>query len=384
MKKIFYLFAIILLNISCSAKDIEVIVENTTSANRSPEIVEIPISAIEAKLKLKDGLAYAVKNNAGETIASQITADGKLIFLVQMEANSSQKFKITEDVAKTFDTKTFGRYVPERKEDFAWENDRVAFRIYGNELVATDGPSNGIDIWYKRTNNMVIDKWYKNDLDKTASYHEDHGEGLDDYKVGRSLGAGAMAPFVNDTLILNSNYISYQVIDNGPLRTTFKLVYNDLNVNGTILKESRTFSIDAGSQFSKIIQTYEGLTAPMDVAAGFSIHGASASTIVSPNNDYLIESEPNSDKASGVYVAVIFPDKFSKSVINSYVTENETTKKQTPYSHSLAVTQYQPNKPVVYYTGYGWDKFGFASVKDFENYSKQFVEQLAKPLKVKY
>ena len=25
----------------------------------------------------------------------------------------------------------FGRFVPEREDDFAWENDKVAFRVYG-------------------------------------------------------------------------------------------------------------------------------------------------------------------------------------------------------------------------------------------------------------
>ena len=49
---------------------------------------------------------------------------------------------------------------------------------------------------------LIIDKWYKNDLAGKASYHADHGEGQDDYKVGQSLGADAMAPYVNDKLWL--------------------------------------------------------------------------------------------------------------------------------------------------------------------------------------
>ena len=71
----------------------------------------------------------------------------------------------------------------------------MAFRIYGQALVPIDGPSNGIDLWYKRTSDLIIDKWYANDLAGIASYHNDNGEGLDDYKVGRTLGAGAMAPY---------------------------------------------------------------------------------------------------------------------------------------------------------------------------------------------
>ena len=30
-------------------------------------------------------------------------------------------------------------YVPERKDDFAWENDKIAFRAYGKALRKTKG-----------------------------------------------------------------------------------------------------------------------------------------------------------------------------------------------------------------------------------------------------
>jgi hypothetical protein len=47
-----------------------------------------------------------------------------------------------------------------------------------------------MDFWAKKTESLIIDKWYKDDLAGVASYHEDHGEGLDFYKVGRTLGLG--------------------------------------------------------------------------------------------------------------------------------------------------------------------------------------------------
>ena len=42
--------------------------------------------------------------------------------------------------------KVFGRHVPERKDDFAWENDRIAFRMYGPALEADGEISSGIDV----------------------------------------------------------------------------------------------------------------------------------------------------------------------------------------------------------------------------------------------
>jgi len=40
-----------------------------------------------------------------------------------------------------------GRLVPERKDDFTWENNRSAFRLYGPALKATGEISNGMDFW---------------------------------------------------------------------------------------------------------------------------------------------------------------------------------------------------------------------------------------------
>ena len=42
------------------------------------------------------------------------------------------------------ETVTYARFVPERSDDFAFENDKVAFRIYGPAL-KNSGVNNGID-----------------------------------------------------------------------------------------------------------------------------------------------------------------------------------------------------------------------------------------------
>ena len=75
--------------------------------------------------------------------------------------------------------KTFCRFVPERMDDFAWESDRIAHRMYGPALITGEGTiSSGVDVWVKSTRNMIINKWYK-----SGEYHADHGEGLDGYSV---------------------------------------------------------------------------------------------------------------------------------------------------------------------------------------------------------
>ena len=51
--------------------------------------------------------------------------------------------------------KVFGRFVPERKDDFAWENEYAAFRMYGPAL-KPENPSNGVDLWLKTSPELVV------------------------------------------------------------------------------------------------------------------------------------------------------------------------------------------------------------------------------------
>ncbi|SHE86947.1 DUF4861 family protein [Dysgonomonas macrotermitis] len=385
MKRIFYFLFAGLLGFSCSnqTKDLQVTVENPSDFDRTEELVEVLVESITAKVKLADSTqTYIVKNSKGEIVPTQITYDGKLVFQSGVKAKESAVFTITTGAKEEYKAKTYGRLVTERKDDFAWENDRVAFRIYGPALLPIDGPSNGLDIWYKRTNDLKIDQWYKDDIAGVASYHDDHGEGLDDYKVGRSLGAGAMAPFVNGKLVLNENFASAEVLENGPLRTTFKLSYKDIDIDGKTYKESRTFSIDAGSQLSKVVQEY-GVSDAIDVAAGFSKREKNDTIIVSPEKDYLIYREP-SEKAGNVFLGLVFPNGIDSTTIDTYDVVNPVNNTKGTFTHVLAITKYQPNTPITYYTGYGWTKFGFETEAAFQTYLNNFSKGLKQPLIVKF
>ena len=383
MKNIFcFLFSTIIFVSCTSNKEMKVIVRNHSSFDRSKELVEIPVEKITEKIKLDNEQVFVVKNAKREIIPSQVTFDGKLIFQSGIN-NSYSEYFITAGDIKEFENITFGRFIVERKDDFAWENDRVAFRIYGPALIAIDGPSNGIDIWYKRTNELIIDKWYKNDIEGIASYHEDHGEGMDDYKVGRSLGAGGMAPFVNDSLWLNENFVNQEILENGPLRTTVKFDYKNMDVDGGLFTETRTISIDAGSQLSKIIQEY-GTSNPIKVAAGIPLREDSPQIVFSLENGYVIYTEHNK-KGGDIFVSMVFPQGINSIEKNSYTYYNPIKQnKPEIHTHILGITIYQPNTPITYYTGYGWSKFGFETLADFQEYIENFCERFKQPLIVEY
>jgi len=387
MKKVILFVAIVGWLVSC-AQDamIRIKISNPNDYDRIGEIVEIPVSDLAARISLGEGQTYVVKNSAGEIVASQLTYDGKLIFQTDVKANEKVAYTVLAGEPQTFAPKTYGRFITERKDDFAWENDRVAFRIYGPALIPVDGPSNGLDLWYKRTSNLIIDKWYKDDLAGVQSYHQDHGEGLDDYKVGRTLGGGMMAPYADGKLWLNENFVSQEVLENGPLRTTFVLTYKDILVDGKTFSESRTFSIDAGSQLTKVTQAY-GTTEAIPVAAGIvKREGIDAiiKTETKSGMATIIYAEPESETVDKVYIGMVFPQGISGVTKDTYTVAHAITGKEETYSHLLALTTYQPGEPVIYYTGYGWSKYGFPVLDDFKEYIEQFAKSLESPLVVAY
>ncbi len=353
---------------ACTSNKVNIIVSNPTDINRSYEMVEISLETIDKQIHLHPGESYMVKKQNLGIIPSQVTFDKKLIFQAGLKEKESASFSIEKGKEQSFKPMVYGRLISERKDDFAWENDRVAFRVYGQALIPTDGPSNGIDLWYKRTGELIIDKWYRQDLAGAASYHDDHGEGLDDYKVGRTLGGGAMAPYIDGKLWLNENFVSHEILENGPLRLTFKLTYKDMEINGDRFSESRTFSLDAGSQLTKIQQEY-GIRQPMPVAAGIVKRENNDSVIFFPEKNYLIYTE-SSPKAGDVFLALVFPES-----MKNFAGEI--------HNHLLVIETYQPGQPQTYYTGYGWTKFGFPKATDFEKYAEDFTICLKQPLIVK-
>src|SRR5690606_37979124 len=81
-----------------------------------------------------------------------------------------------------------------RGSDLAWENDRVAFRLFGPAV--RDKVGSGVDIWAKRVDYPILDKWYTLN-ENGQSYHTDRGGGCDFYDMGGLRGWGAIAVWAN-------------------------------------------------------------------------------------------------------------------------------------------------------------------------------------------
>ncbi|MBR6605032.1 MAG: glycoside hydrolase family 88 protein, partial [Prevotella sp.] len=253
-------------------KAFTVSVRNDSESFRQ-EVVEIDANAVYAKLGISGGRQFQVINAVGQEVAYQITYDGKVLIDAAVRPCGVAQFTIQKGTPKAFKNTCYGRMYPERVDDIAWENDRTAYRCYGPALQRNNEKAYGVDVWLKNTPELVVENRYHiehgakqriaelkqtnpaaaDSLNKLTSYHYDLGNGLDCYKVGPTLGCGTPALMNGDNIIFPYCYKDYEILDNGPLRFTVKLVYNPATIKGDAnVVENRILSLDKGSNFNKM------------------------------------------------------------------------------------------------------------------------------------
>ncbi len=376
VRLLFFLLTALLFGCSTSNKGLTLHISNPGTTDRENEMVEVAWHDVKQHLSLTENQAIVVTSNAGEQIPYQLVTNGSdsvetLIFPVTLAAGAAETYRIATGVPEAFQPLVYGRMVPERKDDFTWENNRTAFRVYGPALKATGEISNGMDFWAKKTDSLIIDKWYKNDLSGVASYHKDHGEGLDFYKVGRTLGLGMTAPVNNDTLCLGHNFVTAEILDNGPLRITFKLSYEPYMAGGQQITETRVISLDAYSLFNKVTNIFETDTTTLTVATGIVMpeenpEANAASTTFGDNTGIIAYETPANDVNGTIYTAAIHPDGFGIIKVSN--------------GHFLGLNSYQPGNQYSYYAGGGWSKAGFDSFNEWTSFLKEAKANIDNPL----
>lgn len=114
------------------------------------------------------------------------------------------------------------RHVPERLDDIAWENDRIAFRMYGPELWkdVKKRCGSGVDVRVKKVRYPIINKWYKR-----KNYHKDEGEGADFYKVGPTRGCGGLGIWRDGKLYVSGHWATHRIITGGGNKLEFELTF---------------------------------------------------------------------------------------------------------------------------------------------------------------
>ncbi|MFC4391026.1 DUF4861 family protein [Flavobacterium quisquiliarum] len=321
------------------------------------EIVTVKRNQIEKVLKNNSEKNVRVKLKGTEKFLTtqwiDYDNDGKadeLLFQAEVKAKSVSDFVVVIDTVKEPQSKAvaYSRFVPERIDDYAWENNRVAFRAYGPvaQQLVEEGKeggtlSSGIDLWLKKVDYSIIDDWYAKNEKEAGYYHIDHGEGYDPYHVGASRGTGGAGVWVNDSLQVGKNYINYKTIAKGPLRTIFELDYAPWSQYQ--IKETKRISLDLGSNFSKFDIILKAKEQFPNYTIGITLHDKKGEININKTKGWFRHWEPIDKTFLGEGI-VLNPELVTQAFAN-----NSTIPDQ---SNLLIVTN--PSKKITFYAGFVW------------------------------
>lgn len=374
------------INSSSLKAQISVQVKNNLNFERN-EVVAVPVSKLRSFLNKNKEEEIRIKNSKGQLITIQwIDNDGdenndELLFMAHIAGKSSEKYTITADGKSSVPENkvtTYSRLVPERVDDYAWENEKIAFRMYGPKgqkeaLAGVKGStlSSGVDIWLKRTEQPVINKWYKGYLTDPMYYHKDsRGEGYDPYHVGDSRGTGGIGIWKDGKLQVSQNFVTSKTIAEGPLRTVFELTYNPWSDFG--VKETKRISLDLGSNFSKFESTFEAEKKVPNYTIGITLHKNEGEAKLNDKEGYYLHWEKIDDAFVGEGI-VVNPETIEKSM---------AFKSETPDQSNLLVIT-KPQRKLTYYAGFAWQKSGqIHTQKDWEDLLKKQAQIIANPLQI--
>lgn len=347
-------------------KSIVFSISNPTSVAITDKVFEVSWNSTVTML-LEDTTSLIITDvKTNKQVVFQLETKGtnaiqNILIQASLQPKETRKYMLSFGKRIPFVTKTYGRFVPERKDDFAWENDKIAFRMYGKALEQTPKEmAYGMDVWVKRTSRMVINERYKR-----GEYHIDHGDGMDYYHVGFTLGAGNVAPYINDSIWYSKNFVDNKVLDNGPLRTTFQLFYDKWDVAGRQVKAVKTISLDAGSQLNRVEVKYEGAIDNLPVAVGIIRRKDKSVMYLNEQQGVMGYWEPTFEHDGTTAVGCVFPDSVQHMTI-------------TP-KHVLTTTTCGAGNTLVYYTGAAWDRAGIINNSaEWIQYLTKFKEELKK------
>jgi hypothetical protein len=392
-KKILLFLGIIVLFSSFEDKNKfskKIIIKNSLAIDRVNEVVSINLKEFKGLTKNHNCSNLIVKDQKGILQVTQIIdndLDGnpdELLFQANVPALSKVIYTVFYSEKEIFQVPksnctTYARFVPERTDDFTWENDRVAFRTYGPEAqrLAEEGRPNGtlssgIDLWLKKVTYPIIDNWYAKNVTSPGYYHIDHGEGYDPYHVGYSRGSGGSGIWLNDSLYTSKNFVQYRIIASGPLRTIFELDYAAWSKFG--VKETKRISLDVGSNFTKFENSISTSNKIPNYTLGITLHKEKGLGNINTSKGIFRHWEPIDDSFVGE--GIVIAPKSVKTALSHH--------SESPDQSQILVVTEPKNGKLVYYVGFAWLKSGqIQSLDDWDALLEKQSKLIQNPLMIK-
>lgn len=359
-----------------------VFVENPLPIERKGEMVEISGESLSGSsvFQNRGSRQFVLLDGNSRQVPYQVTHDGNLIFQSDFLPGEKKSFTLAEGLPEKVDTVCCGRLYPERLDDMTWENDHTAYRAYGPALQKRGERAFGYDIWNKSVNRPIVEERYEGSKHK-LSIHQDHGNGMDVFSVGPTLGAGTAA------LLDSHGEIAFpwcfeksEVLDNGPLRFTVRLIYPRVEFDGDSIVESRLISLDKGSWLNKTVVRFDGLKKRTPLLQGIVLHAEAAGDFYSDSENKfvsVVDLSDNPDAGNGlIYIGVVSPNSRLFDFIPL------PSARGNAIGHVAAVADYNPASDFTYYWGSGWSKGGVAGDEEWNAILTDFSHRLKSPLKV--
>ena len=385
------------MTLAVAASALTVTVTHQLPSARPAETITVPWAAVARALPGALLQQLAVKDATGRSLPYQVTniapqakdpsgagvAYGELIFQHDFAAGEkSATFTIEKisTVAPVFPAQVSARYVPERLDDFAWENNKIGHRTYGPALAAPALPgiskevlvTSGLDVWCKRVSYPIVDRWYNKGHDH---YHKDEGEGMDMYQVGASRGCGGTGVWVNQQLYVSRNYKSWKVIANGPIRAIFELTYEAWPAAGLMVSEVKRFTVDAGHNLDQIESTFT-VTGAKEITVGIGLN----KTPTDKGQEPQVTLTPN--PADGSFTQWIV-QKTNGSLGTAVIVPAGFLGWAEDERNHLLLAKVATGQPLRYYAGAGWSKAGeFSTPQAWNDYVAAWAARAAWPVQI--
>ncbi|MGB0372187.1 MAG: DUF4861 family protein [Opitutales bacterium] len=254
-------------------------------------------------------------------------------------------------VADTFTYKT---------DDFAWENDLVAFRVFGNG----GGRSEGIDILLKEVDYPIWDRWYfRHNAEISNQKFPD--EGINLFLPGSLGGVGGTRVKYAGRLRYLGNYDRVEVLERTKDRVRFTLFY-EKNIQGTDFVEEKTITIESGRRFysaeSRFFKNGE-IAVGLPILVGVVASGRDYTVMHSKEEGWAgtWETLPAGNLGIGVRV---HPSRVEG--LGGLKTDGETRKRL----YFTVLTDEEGR--IEYEAGYVWSKSGKIKAKRALEYMKSF------------
>jgi hypothetical protein len=374
-----------------------VTVTHELDAARPGAHVVVPFAQLAAVAPDLRMFHVVVRDAKGRSLSMQITnyehdhvgtGYDDLVFQYDFAKGEKKATFTVESVTKATPPETpcsYARLVPERYDDVAWENDRIAHRMYGMALNSpAAGKSqlrgSGIDVWGKRVAYPIVDRWYAKGHDQ---FHKDEeGEGLDLYSIGGSRGAGGTGIWDGAKLWTSDNFIKAAVLSNGPRRAAFRLTYApwDAGATGSV-SETKQFTIDCGRNFDTVDSVFDFAATEGVVGIGLTEHVQAQGfpkAVLTKDRDGRWMSFWEENKDGGLGIAVILgPDETPAGFAV------EPPAKPPGHANNLLLVKAKDGVPVRYFTGAGWT--GSGQYKDraaWEAFVREHAARASKPFTV--